>query len=109
MKRIFYIVLSMVFFCSCSVKKNERYYQDRWCKARGGKVEARLSDRTRCDCLTKTYAVEFDWAGKWEAVEQALHYGRLTGKKPGIVFICRTPKDRKKIKRAINMVGINIR
>lgn len=58
-----------------------------------------LKDGSRCDCVLKKYAVEVDWAGKWEAIEQALNYARLLNKKPGILFICRKPGDLKKIRR----------
>lgn len=55
-----------------------------------------LPDRTRCDCLTSTYAVEFDFGNKWaEAIGQALHYAIQTGKKAGIVLILEKEKDRK--------------
>jgi hypothetical protein len=84
------------------IKLNERYYQKKWCLDRGGKIEFRLEEdsvKYRCDCLLPDYAVEFDWAGKWEAMEQALHYGRLSGRQPGIVFICRKPGDKRKIDR----------
>lgn len=51
-------------------------------------MEYVLNDRTRVDCLTSEYAVEFDFGHKWaEAAGQALYYGLKTGKKPGIVLI----------------------
>lgn len=93
------------------VKYNERYYQERWCRQNGGRMEVVLADRSRCDCITETYAIEVDFAGKWEALEQALNYARLTGKKPGIVFICRKKGDNKKIDRTIKNIkfgGFNI-
>ena len=100
-KRFFLYSLIMVLCFGCVAKqvKNERYYQEKWCGPAGGKTEVVLSDRTRCDCLTETHAIEFDFAGKWEAIEQSLHYARLTGKKPGIVFICRKAGDIRKINR----------
>lgn len=40
------------------------------------------------DCLTDTYAIEFDFANKWaESIGQAIHYGLMSGKKPKIVLI----------------------
>ena len=54
-----------------------------------------LPDRTRCDCLTKTHAIEFDFGPKWaEAVGQTLYNGLQTGKRPGIVLILESPQDR---------------
>lgn len=80
--------------------KNERDYQVAWCKKRGGQVEYALKDRTRVDCLTKDYAIEFDFAKKWsQAIGQSLHYARLTRKKAGIVLICRKIKDARYLRR----------
>jgi hypothetical protein len=46
-----------------------------------------LSDKTRCDCVTDTHAIEFDFGSNWvEAVGQGLHYSAITKKKAGIVF-----------------------
>lgn len=76
--------------------KSERFYQNVWCKQHDGETEEILSDRTICDCLTSTHAVEVDFARKWkEAIRQSLHYSRQTGKRAGIVLILETPKDRK--------------
>lgn len=44
---------------------NEESYQQAWCDAHGGVMEYENSDFTRVDCLTKTHAVEFDFANKW--------------------------------------------
>ena len=53
-----------------------------------GKIEVRLEDKSRVDCLTDTHAIEYDFAHKWaEAIGQALHYSAVTGRKPGIVII----------------------
>jgi hypothetical protein len=39
------------------------WYQQKWCEARKGQVEVVLPDGTRCDCLTDTHAIEFDFGG----------------------------------------------
>jgi hypothetical protein len=58
--------------------------------------EYKLIDDTRVDCLTKTHAIEFDFASKWaEAVGQSLHYSNLTSKTAGIVLIIEKPSDYK--------------
>ena len=76
--------------------KPEKWYQARWCEANGGKAEVVLPDRTRCDCLTTTHAIEFDFGNKWtEAVGQSLYYAIQTGKRAGIVLIIEHEKDRK--------------
>ncbi len=55
-----------------------------------------LPDGTRCDCVTETHAIEFDFGNKWtEAVGQSLYYSLQPGKKAGIVLILETMKDRK--------------
>ena len=34
-----------------------------------------LPDGTRCDCLTDTHAIEFDFGSNWaEAIGQSAHY-----------------------------------
>ena len=55
-----------------------------------------LPEKTRCDCVTDTHAIEFDFGSNWaEAVGQGLHYSAISGKKAGIVLILETIKDRK--------------
>lgn len=72
----------------------EKVYQKAWCDKAKGQMEFLLRDGTRVDCLTKNYAVEFDFAEKWaEAVGQSLHYARLTGEDPAIVLIIEKESD----------------
>ena len=55
-----------------------------------------LPDQTRCDCLTQTHAIEFDFGTKWaEAIGQSLYYSFQTGKKAGVVLILEKGSDRK--------------
>jgi len=64
---------------------SEAWYVEQSC---AGEIEVVLSDRTRVDCLTDQYAIEYDFTHKWaEAIGQALHYGLMTGKRLGIVLI----------------------
>ena len=66
-----------------------------------GVEEYVLPDKTRIDCLTDTYACEFDWAKKWyEGFGQALWYAHNTGKKPCLVLILKSDKDYKYFNRA---------
>lgn len=79
----------------------EEYYQAQWCAQQGGRAEVVLSDGTRCDCLTDTHAIEFDFANKWaEGIGQALHYASLTGKRAGLVLIIEKESDRRYLDRA---------
>jgi hypothetical protein len=74
----------------------EKWYQERWCREQGGQVEVVLPDKTRCDCLTDTHAIEFDFGNNWaEAVGQSSYYSIQTDKKAGIVLILENMKDRK--------------
>ena len=85
------LIISVVILAFQTVSagdRPERWYQNDWCRQNNGVAEYRLPDRTRCDCLTGTHAIEFDFAPKWaEAIGQALHYGMQTGRTPGIVLI----------------------
>ncbi len=74
----------------------ERWYQERWCEAHNGRMEVVLADNTRCDCVTDTHAIEFDFGSKWaESIGQALYYGLQTGKRPGVVLILEKDSDRR--------------
>lgn len=97
MKR--FLIISALLIASL-VSAGEREYQEIWCNRVNGVMEYVLDDRTRVDCLTEEYAIEFDFAKKWaEAIGQALYYSLKTGKKPGIVLIMEDHKDDKYLKR----------
>lgn len=83
----------------------ESWYQDAWCTKYNGITEYKLKDRTRVDCLTKTHAIEHDFANKWaEAVGQSLHYARLTGKKAGIALIVEKSREERYYRQLIKNV-----
>lgn len=87
----------------------ESYYQNEWCKPEFGQKEVILWDRTRIDCLTKDYAIEFDFAKKWaESIGQSLYYAKMTGKKPAVVLILTKADDIKYVKR-VERVDSNIK
>lgn len=68
-----------------------------------GQIEYVLVDGTRVDCLTDEYAIEYDYGRKWsESIGQALHYGMMTGRKPGIVLIYQNPDH---IERLVNVIA----
>lgn len=80
--------------------QKESYYQDQWCTPDFGRKEAILWDMTRVDCLTKDYAIEFDFAKKWaESIGQSLYYSKLTGKAPAVVLILTSAEDYRYVKR----------
>jgi hypothetical protein len=60
----------------------------------------------RIDLLTDDYAIEVDSLEKFhEAIGQALHYAKETGKKPGIAIFVMEPKqsDQEKLKYLIRL------
>lgn len=82
---------------SMPVKMQEKDYVNQYCD---GIKEYMLPDRTRVDCLTDEYAIEFDYAKKWaESIGQSLYYAKKTGKKPAVAIITSKPEDIKYIQR----------
>ena len=68
-----------------------------------------MKDKTRIDCLTDEYAIEFDWGKKWaEGIGQALYYSKMTGKKPAVALIIKSPSENKYAER-IKIVDKNIK
>lgn len=109
-KIFFYLILFNVCLFSSGISyskslHSEKYYQEKWCSDYDGKTEVVLPDKTRCDCLTSTYAIEFDFGKKWaEAIGQSLHYALQTGKQPGIVLILEKESDNKYWIRLTNII-----
>ena len=106
---IFILLLVAVSTASFSladpVKKNEKYYVQKYCK---GKTNQKLVDGTIVDCVqiwnNELHVIEFDWAYQYhEALGQSLHYSVVTGKKAGIVLIIRNEKDIKYLRRLERM------
>ena len=91
MKKLPIILLSTFIFPNVTYATHlypEKTYQNAWCKTHNGISEYTLDDKTRVDCLTRNYAIEFDFAEKWaESVGQALYYSIKTSKNPGVVLI----------------------
>ena len=64
MKKIGFILVFVLLFPSLLLAKREhpeKWYQQKWCEEKNGQVEVVLPDGTRCDCLTETHAIEFDF------------------------------------------------
>ena len=97
MKRLLLLIVILFMAASPAHAKRlhlEKWYQTKWCQEQGGRIEVTLPDRTRCDCLTQTHAIEFDFGSKWaEAIGQSLYYSLQTGKRAGIVLILEKSKD----------------
>ena len=103
MQKIF-VVFLLLFFLSINVTAktlfSEADYQSIWCSLHNGITEYQNTDKTRVDCLTKTHAVEFDFAKKWaESVGQAQYYALMTGKRGMVVLIIEKPQEMKYLQR----------
>lgn len=83
---------------SAQTLHSERWYQEKSCY---GIIEHPLEDKTKVDCLTPMYAIEYDFAHKWaECNGQALHYAIKTDRYPVCILIIENPeKDCKFIDR----------
>ncbi len=99
MKKIALILVLICLIPSLLLAKRdhpEKWYQQIWCGVHNGRVEVALPDGTRCDCVTATHAIEFDFGSNWaEAIGQSAYYSLQTKKKPGVVLILETMKDKK--------------
>ncbi len=69
-------------------------YQTAWCAQKEGIDKYRLPDSYKVDCLTDSYAIEFDLAEKWaQALGKARYSANMTGREPGVGLIM---KDKQK-------------
>ena len=117
MKIFISITAIILYFSNCHLeaktKKYERDYQKIFCKNLNGKIEYRLIDKTRIDCLTSDYAIEIDYGKKWaESIGQSLYYRYMSNKKPGIGIIVdiNSRKDRRYLKRLYKVTSkLNIK
>ena len=106
--RFYTLLLTLLISSTCAFAQTskshlyfEKDYQKVWCDAHCGTMEVVLQDKARVDCVTNTLAIEFDFAPKWaESIGQALYYGKVLNKVPGIVLIIENKeKDQKYINR----------
>jgi hypothetical protein len=94
--RVFAGMLFLPIVISTPHSHPELWYQERWCDAHDGETEVVLPDKTRCDCVTATHAIEFDFGEKWpESIGQSLYYAMHLEKIPGVVLILEEENDRK--------------
>lgn len=78
-----------------------------WC---AGLSEVTLDDRTRVDCLEDSVAWEVDRGANWkEAVGQALHYGRMTQRRPGVLLLDPAPRHIEQIQAVIEHWALPIK
>ena len=89
------VVLLLALPLSAKEKHPERWYQEKYCT---GIIEYVLPDRTRIDCLTERYAIEFDFGPNWaECIGQAQFYARAKGRLAGCVLINPKPRFLKRL------------
>jgi len=100
---IFLIFLALPAYAQQCHSYYEKDYQEAWSRANKGSMEVILPDLARVDCVTKTHAIEFDFAKKWgEAIGQSLYYATALHKKAGIVLIMEDgKKDQKYLDRVM--------
>ena len=83
----------------------ETYYQAIAAKALDGQTEVTMGDRTRCDIVTATHAIEVDWSKTCaEAIGQSLNYSFQTNLRAGIILIMDTPTDTREAIRVNSII-----
>ena len=73
---------------TCSSAETATSYQARFCK--GMEQNQRFQDQTEVACLSDEYAIEIDFTPNWPAaVGLSLHSAMNSGKRPGIILVCK--------------------
>tara|TARA_R110002012_G_scaffold183514_1_gene349913 strand:+ start:1451 stop:1843 length:393 start_codon:yes stop_codon:yes gene_type:complete len=102
----FSFILAFLHFSTHLPALPEKYYQEIVAQILNGKTEVTMTDRTRCDIVTKTHAIEVDWSKKWgESIGQSLNYSFQTNKRGGIVLITDTPTDINDVTKVNSIIG----
>jgi len=112
-KRVIGILLLLCLLAACGAPKqyelnNERDFQQAFNQVYfKGKAKMEVPVKYgRVDLLTGDFAIEVDNVDKFhEAIGQALHYAKETGRKPAVAFFVLeiNPVDRKKLKYATKL------
>jgi len=90
MRKALLLIVFILFSVSAfsQTRQRESYYQKAFAEIVNGQTEVVLSDRTRCDIVTETHAIEVDFASKWaESIGQSLHYEGMLGKQAGVLLV----------------------
>lgn len=105
MQRIILIITILLIsanWCEGKHLYKEAEYQAYWCNKHGGVMEYRLKTGERVDCVLPEYAVEVDFAKKWnECVGQALSYASVLNKNPKCVLILEDKTKEMKYKKRL--------
>lgn len=100
---ILFLLLNIILHAQLS-KQPEVYYQNLFAAEIGGQMEVQLSDLSRVDIVTDTFAIEVDFGPKWaESIGQSLFYGLKLNKTPGIVLIVNKNYEYKNVNRLLSV------
>ena len=106
MKILILIILSPITLFAQKHGHKEVYYQKKFSdkltsEGISNLTEVVLFDRTRCDIVTDSFAIEVDFASKWaESIGQSLYYSNVLNKKAGVLLIIEDKqRDEKYLKR----------
>ena len=101
------LLITLIAFAPAEAKRlhYEKTYQKHFCYEIGGGIEFTLLDKSgRVDCITKDYAIEADFADKWaESIGQALYYGLMTDRQPGILLILEQQSDHRHLDKLLKV------
>lgn len=98
-------ILALVLPLSAARLNSEAHYQKIAAEKYNGEIEVSMPDRTRCDIITETHAIEVDFADKWgEAIGQSLNYAFQSNKKAGILLILENREDEKHLIRVQSII-----
>ncbi len=86
------LAAAIILAASPAFAESARAYQERLCAVM--QTEVTLASGARVDCLNHEFAIEVDFSDKWhQAIGQSLYYAAETGRKPGVILICRKSDD----------------
>ena len=99
MLKIILVLLLTISNVNAKNKMLEKEYQEVDCKQKRGKTEYAIKGG-RVDCLTKSYAIEYDFAKKWaDCLGQAMYYSKMKNKIGLCVLIVENNSDYKYVKK----------
>jgi len=105
MLKIILVLLLTISNVNAKNKMLEKEYQEVDCKQKRGKTEYVIKGG-RVDCLTKSYAIEYDFAKKWAAcLGQAMYYSAMTNKIGICTLIVEDNSDYKYVKKLEEAIG----
>ena len=91
----------LVHASSTNHKKQDADYVKEVCKIQRGQTEVYVSKRSRVDCVTAKYVIEVDYADLWKRnIDQALRYGKDSGKKAKLVLVVEDKSELSYVKKA---------